>query len=224
MPTIEQIRAARALIGWSQGELAQQAGLSQTGIARIENGTNQPNSSTIEKITSAFDRADVEFIGETGVKKKTGEVRVYRGSEGFSFFLDDVYNTAVKFGTPEKPAQIYLSNVVHSNWVKWMGPEKWDNHVKRMIAARDLMDVRIIVREKDMFFPASAYSKYKWMPEEIFSDKSFYSYHDTLAFLNFRPDDVEIMIMRHKEFAQGYRNLFLIAWEKVAMTPTDMKN
>lgn len=219
MPTIEQIRAARALIGWSQGELAEQAGLSQTGIARIENGTNQPNSSTIDKITKAFDRADIEFIGETGVKKKTGEVRVYRGSDGFSFFLDDVYTTAKQYGTAEKPVQIFLSNVMHSNWVKWMGAEKWENHVKRMTAARDVMDVRIIVRENDKYFPASAYSKYKWMPKETFSDKSFYSYHDTLAFLNFKPDDVEIMIMRHKDFALGYRNLFLIAWEKVAITP-----
>ena len=50
MPTIEQIRAARALLDWSQSDLADKAGLSQTGIARIENGTNQPNSSTLEKI------------------------------------------------------------------------------------------------------------------------------------------------------------------------------
>lgn len=54
MATIEQIRAARALIGWSQQDLAGRSGLSQTGIARIENGTNKPTLSTIEKITAAF--------------------------------------------------------------------------------------------------------------------------------------------------------------------------
>ena len=219
MPTIEQIRAARALIGWSQGDLADHAGLSQTGIARIENGTNQPNSSTIEKIKKAFDHADIEFIGDNGVKRKKGEVKVYKGADGFSFFLDDVYNTAIQNGTIENPTQIYLSNVVHNNWVKWMGPEKWEHHVDRMIKDKEIMDVRIIVKEGDSFFPAKEYSQYKWMPQEIFSDKSFYSYHDRLAFLNFKEDDVEIMIMRHPEFAQGYRNLFLIAWDTAAKTP-----
>ena len=36
MPTIEQIRAARALLGWSQSDLADRADLSQTGIALFD--------------------------------------------------------------------------------------------------------------------------------------------------------------------------------------------
>ena len=91
MPTLEQIRAARALIGWSQKDLADHSGLSQTGIARIENGTNQPNSSTITRITAAFDQADIEFIGESGVRKRTGEIRTLKGKAGFIKFLDEIY-------------------------------------------------------------------------------------------------------------------------------------
>ncbi|PCJ99132.1 MAG: hypothetical protein COA45_06735 [Zetaproteobacteria bacterium] len=223
MPTIEQIRAARALIGWSQGELADQAGLSQTGIARIENGTNQPNSTTIEKITNAFDRADVEFIAESGVKKRTGEVKILRGASGFSSFLDDVYETAVRYGTKEKPTSVFLSNVVHENWIKWMGDNKWKNHTDRMYKNRDIMDVRIITKEGDTNFPASSYSQYKWFPERLFNDKSFYSYHDRLAFLNFKDNDVEIIIMHHSDFADGYKNLFKIAWENIAITPPTYK-
>lgn len=219
MLTIEQIRAGRALLDWSQSDLADHAGLSQTGIARIENGTNKPNSKTLQKIMSAFDLADVEFLGTTGVKKRTGEVKTYRGSEGFSFFLDDVYNTAIQHGTKEHPTEVFLSNVVHENWIKWMGPEKWKNHTDRMTKDQDVMDVRILVKHGDTNFPASAYSKYKWFPEELFNDKSFYSYHDKLAFLNFMEDDVEIMIMRHADFAEGYRNLFRSAWDGAATQP-----
>ena len=50
MPTLDQIRAARALLNWSQSDLAERAGLSQTGIARIESGVNQPNVQTMENI------------------------------------------------------------------------------------------------------------------------------------------------------------------------------
>ena len=59
--------------------MAEYADLSQTGIARIENGTNKPNSTTLNKIMTAFEQADIEFIGDTGVKKRTSEIRTLRG-------------------------------------------------------------------------------------------------------------------------------------------------
>ncbi len=219
MPTIEQIRAARALLGWSQHDLADKAGLSQTGIARIENGTNQPNSKTITKIETAFDKADVEFLGSSGVRKRSGEVRVLRGNNAMSDFLNDVHETAISHGTKVKPCEVFLSNVAHQNWVNSMGPDRWENHRKRMFKDKDVMDVRIIVKEGDQNFPASDYAEYKWMPEEYFNDKSFYSYHDKLAFLNFKDGEQEIFIMKQADFAKGYRDLFLIAWNSTAKTP-----
>lgn len=219
MPTLEQIRAGRALLGWSQGELADHANLSQTGIARIENGTNKPNSQTLDKITRAFDKADVEFLGNNGVKKRTGEVRILRGENAMSEFLNDVYDTTTKYGSKEEPMDVFLSNVVHDNWIKWMGTERWKNHTDRMIAAKDSMDVRIIIKDGDQNYPAAAYSKYKWMSEEYFNDKSFYSYHDRLAFLDFQEDNLEILLMKQPHFAKGYRDLFLIAWNTIAKAP-----
>jgi transcriptional regulator with XRE-family HTH domain len=219
MPTIEQIRAARALLGWSQSDLADKAELSQTGIARIENGTNKPNSKTLTKIENAFDKADVEFIDNSGVRKRAGEVRILRGPNAMSDFLDDVYETAVAHGTPAKPTDVFLSNVVHENWIKWMGTDRWKNHTDRMTKDKAVMDVRIIVKEGDTNFPASAYSKYKWIPEEFFNDKSFYSYHDKLAFLDFKENEIEILLMKQADFAKGYRDLFLIAWNTVAKSP-----
>ena len=219
MITVEQIRAARALLDWSQADLAARSGLSQTGVARIENGTNKPNSKTLAKIQTAFDAADIEFIDTTGVKKRRGEVKVYRGHKGFSFFLDDVYETAIQNGTKESPVEIFLSNVVHENWVKWMGPDKWKNHTDRMTKDQDIMDVRIIVKHGDTNFPASDYSQYKWFPEELFNAQSFYSYHNKLAFLNFQDDDVFITIMKQADFAEGYRNMFRVIWNNVAQDP-----
>jgi transcriptional regulator with XRE-family HTH domain len=219
MPTVEQIRAARALIGWSQGDLADQSGLSQTGIARIENGSNQPNSTTIAKITGAFDKADVEFIGESGVKKRTGTVKTLRGKTALKMFLDHVYESICKYGSTETPLKIYLSNVENNNWLKWMSPEDWENHKTRMIEKKDIIDLRIIIKEDDWHMPASEWSSYKWFPESIFNSKSFYSYHNTLAFLNFMDNDLEIMVMEHKEFAEGFRILYETAWDKVAFTP-----
>lgn len=216
MPTIEQIRAARALIGWSQGDLADRSDLSQTGVARIENGSNQPNSTTLDKIISAFDKADIEFIGDSGVKKRTGEVKILKGDNAMSAFLDDVYDTAVANGTKENPTEVFLSNVVHENWIKWMGERRWKNHTDRMYKDRSLMDVRIIIKEGDNNFPASSYSKYKCIPEKFFNNKSFYSYHDKLAFLDFGENNLQITIIKQPDFAKGYRDLFRISWNNLA--------
>jgi transcriptional regulator with XRE-family HTH domain len=69
-----QIRAARALIGWEQHQLASSAGIAVSTIRRIEglHGPIEAQFETIEKIRKAFDCAGVEFLGEPkpGVRMK----------------------------------------------------------------------------------------------------------------------------------------------------------
>ena len=214
MPTIEQIRAARALIGWSQGELAEEAGLSQTGIARIENGTNQPNSSTIAKITAAFDKADIEFIGESGVKKRVGEVRTLRGADGFKEFMSDVYETVSAQG-----GEICVFNVDEKNWIKWMGQDSYERHAQKMKNIQKPYNFKIIVEENDWFFIASEVAEYRWFPKELFDKQSFYAYGKKLAFLNFSEIDVQVMILEQAKFSDGFKVLFNVAWNNVAKIP-----
>lgn len=217
--TTAQIRGARGVLNWSQADLSQRTGISATSIGSIENGATTPRASTLDKIRSAFERDGIEFLGLEGMRLQSNYVRTLSGEDGFATFLEDVFLTAITNGTPQKPTEVFLSNVVHDNWVKWMGAEKWELHTRRMIEKKNLMDVRIIVKEGDTNFPASGYSRYKWFPEALFNDKSFYSYHDKLAFLNFKADDVQITIIQQAEFAEGYRNLFRVAWERVAIEP-----
>jgi transcriptional regulator with XRE-family HTH domain len=71
-----QIRAARALLGWSQGELARRAGVGPATLQRIEqsDGIVKGNFSTIIKIQKALEQAGIHFIeddtGEIGVRLK----------------------------------------------------------------------------------------------------------------------------------------------------------
>jgi len=69
MILIEQLRAARSLLGWSQSELAEQAGLSLPTVKRVEReGGDGPNVSeeARNKIRTALEKAGVEFIPENG--------------------------------------------------------------------------------------------------------------------------------------------------------------
>ncbi|HBR68326.1 MAG TPA: hypothetical protein DEA55_03010 [Rhodospirillaceae bacterium] len=216
MPTIEQIRAARALIDWSQSDLADHAGLSQTGIARIENGTNKPNSSTLAKIEAAFDKADVEFIGLNGVKKRTDEVKTLHGVEGLKQLIDDIYATAtnIKNKTGNADHVVYLYNAKPQNWHKWLGKEWWDLHANRMSALGDKVQ-RILTVEGDTYFISQDFSQHRWFPANLFNDQSIYAYGSKLAFVTFG-EDVSIKILDNKEFCDGFRVLYEIAWENVA--------
>lgn len=62
-------RAARALLGWSQDELARQAGVGRVTIADYERGKSELMRGNIALITAAFDAAGVEIIqqGQGGV-------------------------------------------------------------------------------------------------------------------------------------------------------------
>jgi predicted transcriptional regulator len=69
-----QIRAARALLGWRQGDLAKAAKVGLATIARIEQGEGmvQGNFSTIAKIQQALEREGISFTtdreGTIGVR------------------------------------------------------------------------------------------------------------------------------------------------------------
>lgn len=216
MPTIAQIRAARALLDWSQSDLAEFAGLSQTGIARIENGTNKPNSRTLDKINTAFDHADIEFIADTGVKKRKGEIKTLKGKEGFIAFMYDVYITA-----RDKGGLICLHNAEPENWNKWMGKEEYDKHAQRMNEIKTDFEVRITAKQGNTNLIASSFAEYRWIPEHMFNEQSFYAYGDKLAFMIFEQDSVEIKILEKKQFADTFRMLFNLAWDSVTITPNE---
>jgi len=66
--SIRQIKAARALLGWAQDDLATAAGVSVPTIKRLEalDGPLGGRGETAEKIVGAILSAGVEFIDQNG--------------------------------------------------------------------------------------------------------------------------------------------------------------
>jgi len=66
MITASQLRAARALLGIDQRELAAQAGLSLPTIQRMEasDGVIRGNVDSLMKLVSALDAAGIELISD----------------------------------------------------------------------------------------------------------------------------------------------------------------
>jgi len=62
-----QIRAARALVGWSQTDVASAAGLSVPTVKRAEaDGGIRVSEDAVLAIANALKKAGVEFIAENG--------------------------------------------------------------------------------------------------------------------------------------------------------------
>ncbi|MCZ8171142.1 MAG: helix-turn-helix transcriptional regulator, partial [Brevundimonas sp.] len=63
--TAEQIRAARASIGWSAEELSKAAGIARRTVVSIESSSGIPaaHTQTLAKIQTALEAAGIEFIG-----------------------------------------------------------------------------------------------------------------------------------------------------------------
>jgi predicted transcriptional regulator len=62
MITSRQIRAARALLGWSQQQLADKAIVSVNALARLERGEVDPRMSTLMAVHKALTDAGIEFL------------------------------------------------------------------------------------------------------------------------------------------------------------------
>jgi transcriptional regulator with XRE-family HTH domain len=66
MLTAEQIRAARALLGWSARELAERAGVHRTTVERIERSEQEIRTTvhTLGKVQQTLEDAGIEFISK----------------------------------------------------------------------------------------------------------------------------------------------------------------
>ena len=94
--TIEaaQVRAARALIGWSQTKLADAARLPPATVERFETGTvdNIP-ADAVDRMRAALESAGVAFISENGggagVRLRKGRESKYIGWEDLNASNDE---------------------------------------------------------------------------------------------------------------------------------------
>ena len=80
MLSIEQCRGARGILGWTQQDLADASGLSKTAINNFEKGHSDIKAESLRAIRTAFEMADIEFLEQSGVRKKSENMKIFRGA------------------------------------------------------------------------------------------------------------------------------------------------
>lgn len=207
MITTAQIRGARGILNWSQGDLSERTDISATSIGSIENGLTQPRESTLTVIQKAFEDAGIEFLPNDGLRKKSGEINFFRGEKGFSDFYDDIYRTALAI---KGKATFFVNNVDESVFLKW-GKEIFEPHSERMKELNNI-NYKILVQEGDTNFVASEYAEYRWLAKEFFSSVPFYVYGDKLAIILFEVEPT-VLVFEYPLVSEAYKRQFEAMWE-----------
>ncbi len=216
MISASQIKAARALLDWSQEDLAKMVDVSLPTLRNIEKG-GDTKQETLKNITSAFEENGIEFLIDDGVKRKTSAMKTLQGQKGYWEFYDDVYETVKKLG-----GEILVSNVDELLFTKWLG-ERGMVHKGRMnaLSKEKEFSLKILIREGDNNFTVPEYAEYRWTPKDRFSEIPFYVYGRKLAIILFEPQNVSVFIIDNPKIAEAYKKQFNVIWDQAILIPKE---
>lgn len=84
MLTAAQIRAARALLGWSQPALAKESGVSLPTIVRMESqlGPGRSSAANVDAVRRALEKAGVQFLEADEVNAVGPGLRLRQDRDG----------------------------------------------------------------------------------------------------------------------------------------------
>lgn len=200
MPTIEQIKAARALLGWSQKDLADHAGLSQTGIARIENGTHQPNTATMEKIVAALKKEGINFT-DKGLEKDAYPIYFTSGKAHEQAYLKLLEDACDHLATVKDPELLIMFGDDS------VSPKSVNDMYRKMRAGG--VKMRQLIAEGNSYLMGPL-EEYRCIPRDLFINRVTLIYGNRIA--NESADVCRGMIRVDPVNAEIQRNMFNILW------------
>lgn len=202
-----QMRAARAMLNISQGEVAKSIGIAANTLSNIENGQSDAPASRLREIQDFYESREIVFTENEGVKLNKAEVIQYEGQQGFIAFMTDVMNTAKQGGL-----DICVSNVNEADWERNLPIEFAEFYRAEMQKVKGLRS-KILVKESDFFHTAKGFAEYRALPASLFSDDAcFYAYGDKLAIITFHDESVQTVVLKNKKFSDSFRAMFKAIW------------
>src|ERR1035438_9863320 len=103
MIAIEQIKAARALLDWSQEKLSEASGISRNAINKLERAVAMPRLKTLHEVQRALEEGGVEFIEGPGVRLRSNafKMQIFEGKDSVFRLFADILDTLRAAGKSE---------------------------------------------------------------------------------------------------------------------------
>lgn len=202
MITRQQIKAARAMLDWSQKVLAEKCGaVSEPTIKLIESGKVNSTDNTLNALKLTLEAAGLEFLPQNGVRMRDDLLTVLEPANGsdnvYVRLLDDIYHT-VKGNYGE---------VLFSFVNQALSPQEVVD--RQLLIRRAGTTMRFLVRHGDTFlrYPLD---EYRYLPKGMYLNNSMVVYADKIAFVINRLH--KIVIIRDPDVADIKRMEFDLIW------------
>ena len=204
MISIEQIKAARALLEWTQEDLAKAAGLSKPSINNIERRIAHPKVDTLLSIQKAFEEGGVEFTDGPGVKLNNTPLKTYvwEGEDSLMRLTHDIFETLQGTGEPLRVAG------VEEKKFRGMGGDRIVKAIEKRL--KHGIKNKILSLEGDTNFIEPA-EHYRWLPKEFFPRTPYYVYGNKYAIFLWGPPK-KVVVIENAEITQSYREQFEALW------------
>lgn len=204
MVTVEQIKAARALLDWTQDDLANAASLSKPSINTLERRIANPKMETLVAIQKALEKAGVEFTEGPGVKLKSTvlKTQIFEGEDSLVRLVHDIFETLVN-----TDKELMISGIAEEKY-KTVGGE----NIKALVDKRVKHGIKtkLLSCEGDTNF-LEPISHYRWISKELFSKTPWYVYDNKYAIFLWGPPK-KVVLIENAEIAECYRQQFNALW------------
>ncbi|MDH5723705.1 MAG: helix-turn-helix transcriptional regulator [Alphaproteobacteria bacterium] len=206
----EQARSARAFLNMTLKDVEKDTQIKVYSISRFENEQGKLSSDNAKILEHYYKKKGVEFTNKNGIQPvEASTVIQLEGQLGFFEFMEDVADTIDKTG-----GEICVSGVDELLFEKWQG-NRAEAYLSRMARIRKKNNFisKIIVKQGDYYYTASAYAEYRHINEEYFASTPFYVYGDKLSMITFDENNVTIYTIENKKLADAQRKHFNSVWE-----------
>ena len=208
MISIEQIRAGRALLNWSQNQLAKAAGLTGRALSQLEQGQVEPRAKTLQAIAQALTDAGVELLEGSGVRLVADRLSVqrYEGDGCIDLYLRDIIKELAD-------GSEVLVNGIEEQRLQKAAPTAVEEYFAD-IKKRKIHE-RVLVPDTNKLFFDSSTTAYRVLPRNIVGEAPHVIYGNTLAIWVWGPP-VQIVLLRSKPVADTFRRNFEVHWDMAA--------
>lgn len=207
-----QIRAARALLNWSQTDLARASNLATSSIKNVESETGAARKETLHSIQAALDDAGIELLPGSGVRLRNECVTIVQGRSATPALLDSIY----QHSHTSSDRSVCIIGLDEQFSVQSDGAKVIEAHIARLKAAG--ICERILVRDGDTHFLNDP-DCYRWLPPEYFTRNApLYIYGGKVA-IHIGSLRRRTIIIDAPALADHLRKLFELAWQTASRHP-----
>lgn len=202
--SVDQLKAARSLLNWSQADLAQKSGYSLPTINNIERGQYKAHSATMDDIIQTFEQAGIQFIDGPGVKIENTslQIKAYEGSDALHYLF-----TKIGLALTDSNDILYMSGL--DEVLLKAGAKEED--IKTLFRRLKEIDVRILCHKGQR--NAFGFPKCKTkVVDDTIPLIPYFLYKNRLTIVILQ-NPIHVAILYNDSLAEVHKSLFEYLWK-----------